>query len=121
MVQSAAFAICNLAHGKDRRTFEAFKKSGIGAVLFRLLKSTSTSVDVITELVWILTHFSATSEDVEYIFFCGISVSFMVELLARCAELPDSVQALTAIIRSLGKLHRVQFKVSLCIHCLSIL
>lgn len=102
MVQSATFAICNLAQSNDERIFEEFGKSGVGTVLFKLLKNSSTSADVIAELAWILTYFSANNESVEYLFSCGISVSFVVEFLARCFELPDSVQVMTPIIRTLG-------------------
>ena len=102
VVQSAAFAIRNLAQSNDKRTYEELKKSAIGTILFKLLKNSSTSAEVITELAWILTYFSASAESLEYLFSCGITVGFVVELFARCFELPDSTPVTTAIIRTLG-------------------
>jgi hypothetical protein len=101
-VQSSAFAICNLVESSDKRVFEELGRSGIGTVLFKLLKNSSTSPDVVTELAWILTYFTVNYESIEYLFSSGITVSFVVELLARCSELPESVQVVTPIIRTLG-------------------
>ncbi len=102
MVQSAAFAICNLVRSSDERLLEEFRKSGVGTIVFKLFKNSSTSADVLTELAWILTYFSASNESVAYLFSCEITVSFVVELLARCFELPESVQVITPVIRTLG-------------------
>ena len=102
MVQSAAFAICNLARSSNERIFEGLRKSSIGIILFKLLKNPSTSDAVITELAWILPYFSSNAESLEYLFSCGISESFVLELFARCFEWPDSVLVVTAIIRTLG-------------------
>ena len=104
VVQSAAFAICNLAGSSDERIFEELRKSGVSTVLFKLLKNSSTSPDVVTELAWILTYFTVNDQSIEYLFSSGITISFAVELLARCFELPESVQVVTPLVRTLGNM-----------------
>lgn len=105
MVQSAAFAICNLARSNDERIFGELRKSEIGTIVFNLCKNISTSPEVGTEMAWILTYLSASAESVQYLYSCGISVSFVVQLLVKCLELPDSVQVITPLIRSLGNVY----------------
>ena len=109
MVQSAAFAICNLVGSSDERIFKELKKSGVGTVLFKLLKNSSTSPDVVTELAWILTYFTVNDQSIEYLFLSGITISFAVELLARCFELPESVQVVTPLVRTLGIIHNYYY------------
>lgn len=56
------------------------------------------------EVCWMLTYFSVTSENVDYLFSCGLNITLVVELLARYLELPDNVQIVTPILRTLGNI-----------------
>ncbi|XP_028408027.1 importin subunit alpha-2-like [Dendronephthya gigantea] len=104
VVQSASFAICNLARSNDEQIFEDLRKSEIGTIVFNLCKNISTSPEVVTEMAWILTYMSASTESVEYLYSCGISVAFVVQLLVKCIEFPDSVQVVTPLVRTLGNM-----------------
>lgn len=104
VVQSAAFALCNFARTMDESIIEDLKNGGLGSYLHHLLKAPSTPSDVMTELCWILTYFSVTPENVNYLSSCGIDIALVVELLARYLESQDSVQIVTPILRTIGNI-----------------
>ena len=102
VVKSAVFAICNLTRSDDERIFEGLRKSEVGKILFKLFKNSSSSADALTDLAWLLLYCSVNYDMIEYLFSCGINVCFVVEVLERSFELPESVQLVTALIRTLG-------------------
>lgn len=103
VVQSAAFALSNLARG-EQGVAEELLQAGIAPLIISLLTPGNSSTDVASEVAWVLSYLTSKPVCVPLLVSGGVT-NILVEslsLLAQQTEL-DS-QAVTPMLRSLGNI-----------------
>ncbi|XP_020615337.1 importin subunit alpha-9-like [Orbicella faveolata] len=101
VVQSAAFALSNLARG-EQIVAEELLQAGIAPILINLLTPGNSSIDVAVEVAWVLSYLTSKPSCVP-VFVSGGIVDILVHFLASLAqETPHNPQAVTPMLRSLG-------------------
>jgi len=101
VVQSAAFALSNLARG-EQIVAEELLQAGIAPILINLLTPGNSSVDVAVEVAWVLSYLTSKPSCIP-VFVSGGIVDILVHFLASLAqETPHNPQAVTPMLRSLG-------------------
>lgn len=103
VVQSAAFALSNLARG-EQIVAEELLKAGIAPILIKLLTPGNSSIDVAVEVAWVLSYLTSKPSCIP-VFVSGGIVDILVHFLGSLAqETPHNTQAVTPMLRSLGKM-----------------
>ena len=101
VVQSAAFALSNLARG-DQVVAEEMIQAGIAPSVISLLMPGTSSVDVASEVAWVLSYLTSKPQCVA-VFVSGGVIPILVQFLGSLAqERPHNPQAVTPMLRSLG-------------------
>lgn len=108
VVQSAAFALSNLARG-EQVVAEEMIRAGIAPLILNLLSPGKHTIDVVGEVAWVLSYLTAKPDCVP-VFVSGGIISILVSFLNSLAqESPHNSQVVTPMLRSLGKTLRKQF------------
>lgn len=103
MVQSAAFALSNLARG-EQIVAQEMLQAGIAPFLISLLTPGNTSIDVASEVAWVLSYLTSKPDCVP-VFVSGGIIAIVVPFLGSLAqETPHNSQAVTPMLRSLGEI-----------------
>ena len=101
VVQSAAFALSNLARG-EQIIAEEMLRAGIVPSILSLLTPGNTSMNVALEVAWVLSYLTAKPDCVA-VFVSGGIIAIVVPFLSSLAqETPHNSQAVTPMLRSLG-------------------
>ena len=101
MVQSAAFALSNLARG-EQIVAEEMLHAGIVPCILSLLTPGKSSIDVASEVSWVLSYLTAKPDCVP-VFVSGGTISIIVPFLCLLSqETPHNSQVVTPMLRSLG-------------------
>ena len=101
-MQSAAFALSNLARG-EQIIAEEMLQAGIVPSIISLLTPGHSSIDVASEVAWMLSYLTSKSDCVA-VFVSGGIIAILISLLGLLAqEKPHNSQAVTPMLRSLGK------------------
>ena len=102
VVQSAAFALSNLARGQSDSVSEMMRL-GIAQICMVHLSPVNTPVDVMAEVAWTLTYLTARQDFVSEFVSLGI-IGNIVQLLSGLSqETPHNSQGVTPLLRSLGE------------------
>ncbi|KAL9959731.1 hypothetical protein ACROYT_G033083 [Oculina patagonica] len=103
VVQSAAFALSNLARG-DQIVAEELLQAGIAPVLINLITPGNSSTDVATEVAWVLSYLTSKPNCVP-VFVSGGIIDILVHFLDSLAQdTQHNSQAVTPMLRSLGNI-----------------
>lgn len=103
VVQSAAFALSNLARG-EQVVAEEMIQAGIAPSVISLLTPGTSSVDVASEVAWVLSYLTSKPQCVA-MFVSGGVIPILVQFLGSLAqERPHNPQAVTPMLRSLGNI-----------------
>lgn len=100
-MQSAAFALSNLARGPAASVNEMIKL-GIAPLCAAHLLPTTT-VDIMTEVAWTMTYLTAKKEFVPELVSLGIIEKYVQLLSGFAKDVPHNSQLVTPLLRSLGK------------------
>lgn len=101
VVQSAAFALSNLARG-EQVVAEEMIRAGIAPLILNLLSPGKHTIDVVGEVAWVLSYLTAKPDCVP-VFVSGGIISILVSFLNSLAqESPHKSQVVTPMLRSLG-------------------
>ena len=100
-MQSAAFALSNLARG-EKVVAEELLQAGIAPILVNLLTPGNSSIDVASEVAWVLSYLTSKPDCVSVLVSGGI-IDIIVQFLGSLAqETSHNSQAVTPMLRSLG-------------------
>lgn len=103
VVQSAAFALSNLARG-EQIIAEEMLQAGIVPSIISLLTPGHSSIDVASEVAWMLSYLTSKPDCVA-VFVSGGIIAILISLLGLLAqETPHNSQAVTPMLRSLGNI-----------------
>ncbi|KAJ7370277.1 hypothetical protein OS493_033357 [Desmophyllum pertusum] len=103
VVQSAAFALSNLARG-EKVVAEELLQAGIAPILVNLLTPGNSSIDVASEVAWVLSYLTSKPDCVPVLVSGGI-IDIIVQFLGSLAqETSHNSQAVTPMLRSLGNI-----------------
>lgn len=102
-MQSAAFALSNLARG-ELIVAEELLQAGIAPILIKLLTPGNSCMDVTVEVSWVLSYLTSKPSCVPLFVSDGI-IDILVHFLSSLAqETPHNPQAVTPMLRSLGEM-----------------
>ncbi|XP_006818065.1 uncharacterized protein LOC100376217 [Saccoglossus kowalevskii] len=103
VVQSAAFALSNLARGQGANT-SILMEAGIVPLLLKHLVITKDNMAVLSEVAWVLTYLAARKEHEPALVSEGI-IPKLVDLLVQLSkQKPHHAQAVTPLLRCLGNI-----------------
>ncbi|XP_068689862.1 uncharacterized protein [Montipora capricornis] len=103
VVQSAAFALSNLARG-EQVVAEEMLHAGIVSSILSLLTPEKHLVDVAGEVAWVLSYLTAKPDCVPVFVSSGIITILVPFLNSLAQESPHNSQVVTPLLRSLGNI-----------------
>ncbi|XP_046840163.1 importin subunit alpha-9-like isoform X2 [Xenia sp. Carnegie-2017] len=104
VVHSAVFALNNLTRGNNKNVFDEMIRYNTGHILLGLVKNCARSDEVLVELATLVMYFTTNQIGVEHITSCGITVTFLIESIARFGLVDNCVHIATPFIRALGNM-----------------
>lgn len=101
-VQSAAFALSNLARGQNNASAEIMN-AGVAPLLVNHLVPGKSSIDLVVEVTWVLTYLTSKPDNLAQFVSLGITDYLVKTLFNVIQENPGNNQVITPILRCLGK------------------
>ena len=102
VVQSAAFALSNLARGQGNASDEIMN-AGVAPLLISHLVPGKSSLDLVAEVAWVLTYLTSKPNNLPQFVSLGIIDYLVKTLCALVKENTDNSQVITPVLRCLGK------------------
>ncbi|XP_072024541.1 uncharacterized protein [Amphiura filiformis] len=103
VVQSAAFALSNLARGPGANT-KLLIDAAIAPKLLHLLSSCHDNLDLLSEVSWVLTYLTASGEHEVLLESLGIIPNLVSNLVNVATNHPNNGPTITPLVRCLGNI-----------------